>query len=143
MTKRLTYSGQFKTSLLMDELFAVFPEWLIPDPLPDFPENMKSLLYLESEPDGTEIYLTVPIDADEATIQNIIDAHDYTQLDDYEQLMNWIRNNLQPAVGQDVRNILDLGTIQGKINVAILFSLGAINVSDYTILPLRQWLVPD
>lgn len=143
MTKRLIYSGQFKPNLLMDELLAIFPEWIVPNPLPGYPDNKKSLLYLESTLDKTEVQLTVPADADETAIKNVVDAHDHTQLDINEQLVAWIKQNLQPAVGQDVRNIIDLGTVQGKINAVILFSLGAISPVDYTIRPLKRWIVPD
>lgn len=81
MTKKLTYSGQFKATLLMDELFAAFPSWIFADPLPGFPDNRKSLLHLESKPDGTEVYLTVPEDADESKIASVITAHDHTKKD--------------------------------------------------------------
>lgn len=140
---KLTYQGNFKSELLMDELLEEFTEWLIDDPVPGFPDNKKCLLYLESKPDGSEVYLTVPDDSDIARIETVIENHDPLKKTDYEKLVAWIKENLQPAVGKDVRIILDLQTVQGKINAAILFSIGAINPKTYEINPLKEWLVPE
>ena len=68
MTKKLTYQGQFKSTLLHDELLAAFPLWT--------PVTSESHSRMQSKPDGTEVYLFVPDVADEGEIQAIIDAHD-------------------------------------------------------------------
>lgn len=140
---KLTYQGNFKVTLLMDELLEEFPEWLIDDPLPDFPDNKKCLLYLESKPDGSEVYLTVPDGSDEIRIEMVIENHDPLKKTDYEKIIGWIRENLQPAVGKDIRVILDLQTVQGKINAAVLFSIGAIDPKNFEIKQLKDWLVPE
>lgn len=137
---KLTYSGVFKWGLLMEELLDEFPEWLIEHPFPYFPDNQECLLRIESKQDESEIYLTVPDDSDVARIDAVIENHDPLKKTDYEKLIDWIRENLQPAVGKDVRIILDLDTTQGKINAAILFSIGAIDPKTYQIRPLRDWL---
>jgi hypothetical protein len=138
---KLIYEGNFKPTLLMDELIAEFPEWLIDDPI--FPNQKKLLFSLEVKQDKSEIYITVPDDADKNRINKLIEKHDFLSETDYEKLVKWIRENLQPAVGKDVRTVLDLDTVQGKINVAILFSIGAINPKTYLINPLREWLIPE
>jgi len=68
MTKKLTYQGQFKSTLLHDELLAAFPLWT--------PVTSESHSRMQSKPDGTEVYLFVPDAADEGEIQVVIDAHD-------------------------------------------------------------------
>ena len=69
MAKNLVYQGTFKQSLLMDELLAAFPEWLIGSG-----EDVECLLYLVGNDQGVK--LTVPDVADEGEIQVVIDAHD-------------------------------------------------------------------
>ena len=67
MTKKLTYQGLFKSSLLADELLAAFPAWT--------PVTSEGTSRMQSKPDGTEVYLFVPDDANEGEIQAVIDAH--------------------------------------------------------------------
>ena len=69
MTKILTYAGTFKQYLLMDELLANFPEWIVGEG-----DDRQCLLYLEGNEQG--VRLTVPDTADEGEIQVVIDAHD-------------------------------------------------------------------
>lgn len=78
MTKKLTYQGIFKRHLLMDELFAAFPEWIIGEG-----DERQSLLYMEGNQLGVKI--TVPNNADENDIQAVIDAHDPNALSNGEQ----------------------------------------------------------
>ena len=68
MTKKLTYQGLFKTHLLADEILAAFPAW--------GGVTSEGTTRMQSKPDGTEVYLFAPDDADEAEIQVVIDAHD-------------------------------------------------------------------
>jgi hypothetical protein len=77
MTKKLTYQGQFKSSLLLDELMAAFPSW---GGVTD-----EGTTRLESKPDGTETYVYAPDAADEVAIQAVIDAHDPIALNIGEQ----------------------------------------------------------
>jgi len=78
MTKILTYAGTFKQYLLMDELLANFPEWIVGEG-----DDRQCLLYLEGNEQG--VRLTVPDTADEAAIQAVIDAHDPNVLSVGEQ----------------------------------------------------------
>ena len=77
MTKKLTYQGQFKPSLLGDELQEAFPSWgVVTD---------EGTSRLRSNADKTEVYLFVPDAADEGEIQVVIDAHDPNVLSVGEQ----------------------------------------------------------
>lgn len=77
MTMRLTYQGLFKSSLLFDELLAAFPSW--------GGVTSEGTSRMQSKPDGTEVYLFVPDDADGDAIQVVIDAHDPKALSAGEQ----------------------------------------------------------
>lgn len=57
-----------------------------------------------------------------------------------DALQNWIKNEIQPAVGTDVRNIFNLGTNQGKALALLFYLVGAIDIDDYTLRPLDEWL---
>ena len=69
MSRLLVYTGTFKLHLLMDELFAAFPHWLVGEG-----EARRCLLRLEGNAQG--VRLTVPDDADETVIAAIVAAHD-------------------------------------------------------------------
>ena len=77
MTKKLTYQGLFKSHLLADELQFAFPSWS--------GVTGEGTSRMQSKPDGTEIYLFVPDNADEGEIQVVTDAHDPNALSIGEQ----------------------------------------------------------
>ena len=78
MSKTLTYAGTFKQHLLMDELLATFPEWLVGEG-----DGRQCFLGLEGNVQG--VRLTVPDAADDGEIQAVIDAHDPNALSVGEQ----------------------------------------------------------
>jgi hypothetical protein len=67
MTKILTYIGVFKQSLLAEELQAAFPSW------GGVTSEGTSRLY--GKPDGSQVYIHAPDDADEVEVQSVIDSH--------------------------------------------------------------------
>ena len=73
MTKQITYDGTFNQSLLMDELLAAFPGWLIGEG-----EERQCLLYLDGNDQG--VRLTVPDDAIEEEINVVVTAHNPDEL---------------------------------------------------------------
>ena len=91
MTKKLTYQGLFKSYLLADELQVAFPSW--------GGVTSEGTSRMQSKPDGTEVYLSVPDKADEGKIQAVIDAHDPNKLSAGEQK--------EQERGQDDRGLAD------------------------------------
>jgi hypothetical protein len=75
----LTYAGTFKQSLLMDELLAAFPGWIIGEGM-----ECQCLLHLEGNQQG--VRLTVPDGSDEQAIEAVITAHDPNTLSIGEQM---------------------------------------------------------
>ena len=75
MTKKLTYQGNFKSYLLLDELMEAFPQW---GGVTD-----EGTALLGSTNIG--VYIFAPDSADENEIQNVIDAHDPEALSFGEQ----------------------------------------------------------
>ena len=113
MTKKLTYQGLFKTSLLMDELQDEFPGWN--------PVTSENTPRMQSKPDlddsyniiSTEVYLFVPDTADEAEIQVVIDAHDPDALSVGEQRQaNWEEDEvIAKTAKQNFRNMPQWATM--------------------------------
>ena len=75
----LTYAGTFKQSLLMDELLATFPEWIVGEG-----EDHKCLLYLEGNQQG--VRLTVPDGSNVTAINAVINTHNPNVLSVGEQM---------------------------------------------------------
>lgn len=69
MVKRLIYAGQFKGPLLMEQLLAAHPEWLVGDR-----ESRRCLLRVETT--DAEARITVPDDVSDADIAAVITMHD-------------------------------------------------------------------
>lgn len=70
---QLTYAGTYKLGLLMDELLAAYPEWLVGDA-----PTRHCLLRLEGNELG--VRLSVPDDSDAGAIAAVVAAHDPTVL---------------------------------------------------------------
>ena len=75
----LIYAGTFKQALLMDELLAAFPEWIVGEG-----EERQCLLYLEGNDKG--VRLTVPYGTSEAAVEAVVLAHDSEALSVGEQM---------------------------------------------------------
>ncbi len=101
MTKKLIYQGLFKSNLLADELLAAFPSW--------GGVTSEGTSRMQSKPDGSEVYLFVPDDADETEIQVVIDAHDPSMLSLGEQIEQERSQDDQDLAGRYVvaMNFLD------------------------------------
>lgn len=69
MMKILTFKGQFRGNVLMDELLEAFPEWM--EKVAE--DEWICRLSVYSTPD--EVYLHVPDDADEKKIEAVVKAH--------------------------------------------------------------------
>jgi len=79
MDKALVFAGIYKLPLLMDELLAVFPEWLMKED-----DEWHCLLRVEGNDKG--VRLTVPDGADESAIAAVVAAHDPDALSVAEQV---------------------------------------------------------
>ena len=75
----LTYAGTFKQALLMDELLAAFPEWIVGEG-----DERQCLLYLVGNELGVK--LTVPDGTNEAAVEAVVLAHDPEALSVGEQM---------------------------------------------------------
>lgn len=130
MTKQLKYTGAFKLYLLMDELLASFPEWLVGEG-----EDRQCLLYLEGNEKGAR--LTVPDDADEEAIETVVLAHDPEKLTSYENVRNKIKIVAKSA--EDVAlNDLTQGQIKALLAV-MLWKAGGV-ADDMTVKALGEWI---
>jgi len=114
----LTYAGTFKQALLMDELLAAFPEWIVGEG-----EYRQCLLYLEGNDQG--VRLTVPDGSDEQAIEVVVLAHDPEALSVGEQnevyrenVRQWLRDS--PLAGKTPLEIHDMvkGEIEGWSSLA-------------------------
>ena len=92
MTKKLTYQGNFKSYLLLDELLEAFPSW---GGITD-----EGTTRLEST--ETEVKVYAPNDANEEEVQVVIDAHDPEALSTNEQ--NEVYREEDEAEAQDAKD---------------------------------------
>ena len=97
MTKKLIYQGLFKSHLLADELRVAFPAW--------GGVTSEGTSRMQSKPDGTEVYLFVPDDADEQEIQVVIDAHDPSVLSIGEQKQ--VNQEADEEIANDLKSYKD------------------------------------
>lgn len=57
-----------------------------------------------------------------------------------DALRDWIKSEIAVAVGMDVRNVFDLTTTDGKAFALLFYLVGAVDIEDFTIRPLDEWL---
>jgi hypothetical protein len=77
---KLTYKGNFNGPLLMDQLLAVFPDWIYVEG-----DEQRCKLSLQVKPDEGEVTLDVPEGTDPQAIQAVISAHNGTALSASQQ----------------------------------------------------------
>ena len=82
---KLEKLGEYKATLLMEELFEAFPEWLVPNP--DLPGSYLSLLRVDwvDEPPRVRVWLEFPDATDVDQVDRVLDRHDKTQDDKNEK----------------------------------------------------------
>lgn len=78
--------------------------------------------------------------SDRSLVHGFIVGVPQNQREASDALRNWIRTEIAPAVGADVRNIFDLSTNQGKAFALLFYLVGAVDIDDFTIRPLDEWL---
>jgi hypothetical protein len=86
MTKKLTYQGAFKSSLLSDQLLAALV-WS--------PVTNEGTARLESKPDGSEVYIYADDNTDEQAVQAIVDVHDPDELTTGELIQQAVDDSIE------------------------------------------------
>ncbi len=141
MSKELRFTGSFRLDLLLDELLAAFPDWIVEDG----EGNRQILVALFGDLDRTQnaddapenaIIIRVPDDAGETAIAAVIAAHDSHGSTVAENTASQVRALAASVVGVALTS---LTTEQVRAVVALLLlDTGALD-ENLVIKPLDEW----
>ncbi len=107
--RRVTYVGIYNLSLLSEELYAAFPDWVVSDPI----YGQRGLGKVQTTTDGVRI--TFPRATPKALVDVIVAAHDYTKLSKNEKN----KKEKKKLRKDGKKKLRDLGLTQAEIGALI------------------------
>ena len=120
-------NGRFRGEVLMDELYAAFPEWL-PQP--------GAAPQLRLETTAGELWLTLPPEADLDAVARVLQAHNPDAESQFEALRRRLNALAQGAVGKDVA---DLASADVAALLVLLLQRSGGLTSRGRVRPLGEW----